>query len=294
MIPEELQRHLEKMMLTMNRRSKPEFEGYSPEEMAAILHSVFHQKSPIQLKHLTDADCERIPIFNQVKYLAERIAEKGEIQLTKKGFLPVKVVADLYAQGFIKDDYIDSGLYKLYKETDSLAINLAHILLKISGLTKRPRGKLSLTKAGEKIITDNNKLLQLIFNKFTTKFNWAYFDGFGQNDVGQLGVGFTLILLSKYGSEKRPDHFYAEKYFRAFPALLTSTAPSIYDDLPTDFNSCYSVRTFSRFLNFFGLVDTEPDDKQGLLVRNYFVTKTSLFDKFIQIAPPNPNFSLNG
>jgi hypothetical protein len=289
---EDLQRHLDKIMQEMNRKSKPEFEGYSPEEMTAILYSAFYQKSPVQFKHLTDADCERVPIFNQIKYLAGVIADKGEIQLTKKGFLPVKVVADLYEQGFMKDDLIEAGINKLHKEADSLVINLAHILLKISGLAKTHHGKLSLTKAGEKTIADNNKLLQLIFNIFATKLNWAYFDGYGQNDVGQLGVRFTLILLSKYGSERRRDHFYAEKYFKAFPALLEAKAPTMFGDTLTDFNRCYSMRIFDRFLNFFGFVDTEPADKQGLFVRKFFVTKTSLLDKFVEIQPPRPDFSL--
>jgi hypothetical protein len=33
--------------------------------------------------------------------------------------------------------------------------------------------------------------------------NWAYYDGYGDNEVGRFGAGFSLILLSKYGHKPR-------------------------------------------------------------------------------------------
>jgi len=33
------------------------------------------------------------------------------------------------------------------------------------------------------------------------KFNWAHLDGYGENNIGELKFGFSLILLNKYGAE---------------------------------------------------------------------------------------------
>lgn len=128
----------------------------------------------------------------------------------------------------------------------------------------------------------NYKLLRLILLTFAKKFNWAYYDGFGENQIGQLGWGFSLILLSKYGNEKRLDSFYVEKYFKAYPNLLETIEPD-YGTLERYSTSFYSIRTFDRFLDYFGLIKIDKEGS-GLVTKNYF-TKTDLFDKLINISP---------
>src|SRR5690554_1292741 len=103
-----------------------------------------------------------------------------------------------------------------------MSVNLTHILVDLARLIKKRNGKISLTKKSREILKDNHKLLQLVFSTFATKFNWAYYDGYDEDQIGQLGWGFTLILLSKYGHKKRLNSFYAERYFKAFPQLLVS------------------------------------------------------------------------
>ncbi|MEO8231051.1 MAG: hypothetical protein ABI638_02130, partial [Ignavibacteriota bacterium] len=69
----------------------------------------------------------------------------------------------------------------------------------------------------------------------------------------QSGFGFTLVLLSKYGTENQLNSFYAEKYFNAFPSLLKIKNLEI-NNLDNSSINCYSIRTFDRFLDYFGLV----------------------------------------
>lgn len=271
-------------MVDQNNRSIPESEGYSPSEMLRILHFTLGEDSPIQLQKLSDPYYKKIPILKLVKYLTDLIAKNGEIKLTNKGFLPTKIVSDLYQQGFIKEKHIEKGFLKLYKETDSMSVNLSRILIELAGLIKKRNGKISLTKNGEKTIQDNFRLLTTILETFTTKFNWAYYDGYGENQIGQLGYGFSLILLSKYGNEKRLDRFYAEKYYKAYPHLLESVEPS-YGTLERSSTNCYSIRTFERFLDYFGLVKIDEEGK-GLDSIKY-ITKTALFDKLIKVQPHN-------
>lgn len=280
----DIQKHIDQVMNEQNNKPIPEFEGYSPFEMHKILHFTFAIDSPLKLQKLSDADYHRIPILNQIRYLADLIKKNGEIKLTNKGFLPTKIVSDLYSQGFLKEELIESGISKLYKETDSMTINLTRILTELSGLTKKRNGKLSLTKSSQNILADNKELLRQIFLTFTNKFNWPYYDGYGENQIGQLGYGFSLILLSKYGQIKRPDSFYAEKYFMAFPKLLDSLEPT-YGTLERYSTKCYSIRTFERFLDYFGLVTIEEEKKGFDSIR--YITKTDLYDRLIKCTPHN-------
>lgn len=274
----ELQDHIDKIVNEQNHRPVPEFEGYSPFQMHHILHFTFENASPISLNKLSDSDYELIPILNQIKYLLNLIDQAGEMRLTKKGYLPTSIVSDLYKQGFVKDKYIERGSRKLYKETDSESVHLTRILLEMTGLVKKRKGKLSLTKSSAKIISDNDKLFRLLLSTYTGKFNWAYLDGYGDNQIGQLGFGFSLILLSKYGNEQRPDSFYAAKYFKAFPDLLHSINPS-YGTIESYSTHCYSYRTFNVFLRYFGMIEIE--ERGEFFDKVNYITKTELCDKVI-------------
>lgn len=278
----ELQRHLDQFMHEKNKSGITDFEGYSPIDMNQILHFTFGPESPIQLQKPDDSRYLKVPIFCQVKYLAELISKNGEIKLTAKGFLPTKIVSELYAQGFIKDQHIESGLFKLYKETDAKSINLTRIMLELAGLTKKRNGKLSLTKSSEKLLSNNHELFRLLLETFATKFNWAYYDGYGDNKIGQLGFGFSLILLSKFGHEKKLDSFYAEKYFKAFPALK-GQIKSAFSTSEVYSERCYSIRSFHRFLDYFGFITIE-EIRHGF-DSTIYITKTELFDELIKCTP---------
>jgi len=99
-----------------------------------------------------------------------------------------------------------------------------------------------------------------------------------------MGFGFTLILLSKYGNQKRADEFYAKKYFKAFPQLVDETTPPNYGTIEEYLERCYTVRTFDRFLIYFGLIKIESSAKY---LGNSKINKTDLYDKLIKCKPPN-------
>lgn len=280
----DIQKYIEQIMNEQNIRAIHDFEGYSPYEMHQILHFTFEPTSPIVLQKLADLDYLKCPMFNLVKYYLDLVKNNGEIKLTAKGFLPTKIVQDIYSQGFLEEYQYSSGISKTYKESDSLTVNLTRILTELAGLTKKRNSKISLTKQGEKIATDNQKLFELIFKTMAQKFNWAYYDYYGSEQIGQFGFGFSLILLSKYGAEKQIADFYAKKYFKAFPRLLESIKPT-YGTIEQYADNCFSLRTFERFLDFFGLIEIEKIGKMH--DRKNLIFKTELFDKLIKILPHN-------
>jgi hypothetical protein len=267
---------IQKFIEESNNRPHPDLDGLSPLQMHELLYNAFEPQSILEFGVLTDAEFRRVPLLNQVRYILELIKEHKELRLTKTGSLPVQVVSEIYNQGFIKDEHIEGGISKLYQETSCQAIHLSRILCELMGVVKKRNGKLSLTKLGEKEMVNPSNLLQHLFQIFSVKFNWSYFDGYGQNSIGQFGIGFSLYLVSKYGNEIKTGNFYAEKYFRAFPQLMDDLEPSGYASLEIRGNNCYSLRMYSRFLDYFGVIKIENPKtyKDDLSIR-----KTKLFDK---------------
>jgi len=279
----DLQKHIDKIMNEQNNRGISEFEGYSPIEMTHILYNTFEERSPINLIALNKNDFEQIPIMKQILYFVNLIQKDGEIKLTQKGFLPTKIVADLCSQEFLMDERIDYLKTNVYKESDSMSATLTRIIMDLSGFVKKRNNKISLTKSGEKILSDYNMLFRTIISVYCTRFNWAYFDGYGDNKIGQLGFGFSLILLSKYGAQKRIDDFYYDKYFNAYPKLITDSPPTRYGYKFQDHKKCYSLRSFDRFMKYFGLIKIEQEKWDS----EKFIFKTELFDRLIKCTPHN-------
>ncbi|MBC8214951.1 MAG: hypothetical protein H8E64_00335 [Candidatus Marinimicrobia bacterium] len=282
---DELEKHFEKVINDQNNQGLVDFEGYSPHEMQFILYETFEPKSPIHLNKLTGSEYKKIPLLNQIKFLSGLIHDRGELKLTSRGYLPPNIVKNVYNQGFLKEHFIESGITKLSKELDSNTITLSRILLEIGGIVKKRYNKLSLTKNGEKLLSDDHTLLKQILSVFGSKFNWGFFDGFANDYIGQLGFGFSFILLSKYGNTKRLDTFYAEKYFNAFPTLIEPSIEPTYRRIEGSESLCYSLRTFDRFLNYFGMIKIE---QKNILDENKYISKTEVFDKLINCLPHIP------
>lgn len=259
------------------------FEGYSSSEMKSMLYEFLEPKCPVQINLLAEEEYLEIPLFKQVKYLLQLIANKGELKLTKRGNLPVKIVADVYRQGFLKDYWIEKGYAKVYNEGRIVSILITRVLLELSPLIKKRHNKLSLTRKGVKIKESNQLLFQELYNVFTKKYRWGFLDRYNDDHLGQFGFVFSLLLLHKYGRTERSVDFYAEKYFRAFPGLMENSAePPIYC------YSAYTLRTFENFLEFYALVEISP--------RNYResqkVKTTNLFHRVVKIREPGQGFFL--
>lgn len=277
---EDLQKFLNQEMHERNNRAVPEFEGYSPNEMNQLLYRPFEQSSPVEILRLEKQEYEQIPMLSLIRYLAGLIQEKKELKLTQKGFLPVKVVGDLCSHEFLHKIHPRIRLDRV-KESDSVAASLGRFMLDLAGITKKRNNKLSITKKGEKLLANDEELLRVLLDVYCTRFNWAYY-GYYQERIGQTGFGFSLVLLSKYGKQKRQDSFYAEKYFKAFPQMIPLDPPPPFGDVLSTVARAYSDRTFDDFLKFFGLVEVEQEKWDS----EKFITKTGLFDKLIRIKPP--------
>lgn len=250
---EDINKELQKRADAYNNRGLDFFEGLSPEQMRALMQEFPRGKSLLVMNKLSEDELVKCPLLVQMRFLIDKIKGGREIKLTKTGALPTKLVKEIYELGCLKNQFIEDGISALYKESDVPEISITRILLEISSLAKKKYGKLSLTKKGEKYADDGNFILEEILRILFNKFNWAYYDRYGSEDIGRLNPAFSLFLLKKYGSERRSSLFYAEKYFKAFPQLVQDGESSY---------RCYALRTFERYFKFLGFVDIE---KKGIL-----------------------------
>lgn len=278
---DDIQQYLNKFMERENNRGLAQFERYSPIEIEYLIHYPFEPNSPIALLKGTDSDYDKIPILNQVKYLLNRINETKSIKLTQAGYLPTKLVRVTLDQNFLNLNDPERN-FIANKELDSPFLHLTMNLMTISGLIKKQNGTISLPAKTKRILDNNEALFRKIFETFVLKYNWAYNTWGNEEKIGQLGFGFTLVLISKYGNIYRPYSFYAQKYFTAFPALLSSVN-SLYGSSQEFAYEIYRLRSFTSQNKYFNLFDVQ--DNEDWKNPKVLVKKSVLFDRLIKCEP---------
>jgi hypothetical protein len=206
---------------------------------------------------LDDDTLNEIPFLRLTEELLRIIERQDPIKLTTKlGALPRKVVQELYSKKFITEEFVESGAVKLLHESDSTALKSLHQNTVLSLLVTVKRGKLTLSKDGRRLLESINRpeLLNCLLHTFTLSHSWASADRYTEFPIAQLGWGFSIFLLLRFGQEPRPVRFYAEKYLVAFPTMLKHIK-LITRNIPiVDFVNCYETRTYHRFLEWFGMI----------------------------------------
>ena len=278
------QKDFDPTFILMNNSPIEDFEGFSSADMNYLVYDAFSPDSPFQIKkNIPDNILDQIPFLLQIEYLLHRINDLGELKLTAKGFLPTTLVKEIYDLGLIKDYAIEHGITKLYAETSSQPINLTRLITELAGFTKKRYNKLTLTKTWrDKLLKKNRQDIFIqTFSTFAQKFNWGYFDLYSSQATGTVGFAFSLYLLSKYGANDRQDSFYSEKYLKAFPSLIDLFKDDKWvTDINRSFNSCYSIRTFDRFLDYFNLIKIRSEGRPYLDSKK-FIKKSPIFDDII-------------
>jgi hypothetical protein len=232
-----------------------EFDGYSTYEMAWVLFNPLHPNSPVHLNPLTDDLIRRIPMLHATLFLMNMLHDSGEIKLTATGNLPLKLVKAMHEMAHVPDEMLDAGISKIRCQQDVMMVDISCALLDFSRLTKKRNNKLSLTKAGQKLLNKPDELLRTLLLTHGFQFPWSHYDYYDNEQVGQFGWAFSLRLLSLYGGQPRTDRWFARKYFTAFPEHYPQESLETIDTV--DWNplvSCYATRSFKRFAMMYGLV----------------------------------------
>ena len=136
-------------------------------------------------------------------------------------------------------------------------------------------GRVALSRPGIMLIE--------LFRLFCLRFNWQYIDGF-EKECGQIGVGYSLLLLHKYGGQWNHVTFYADKFLKAFP-IVVDTITGDTEDALGKATYYYTLRTFEHGMEWFGLVHSDKK-LTPLYHPDYRVMTTPLFREFIKVKWP--------
>jgi hypothetical protein len=234
-----------------------DFCGLSPAQMHQLLYHPLEPGSVVRLRtEVPNEVLDQTPFLRLTEAFLRLLHREGGIRLTPLGALPLKYLRELYALGFILEPGVETGIHKLHREIDSLALTTLHQTTRLAGLARLARGQLLLTKKGSQLLAASQRpvLWQLVLHTFTARFPWASHDGYASHDAGQVGWAYSVYLLARFGAEVHPVSFYAGHYQRAFPIALVDFAEATYASPAEQLADCYEVRTFERGLNWFGLV----------------------------------------
>ena len=265
---DDINRHVGEIMHAQNAAPNPNFNGFSSEQMHMMLYRPLEVGCPVQLRRLTDEQMEQIPVMRQALHLMNELSSE-EVKLTAQGYIPPKMVAELYELG---SHSWNTDWYKQKSEPKTEEVQVLRVVLKECGLIKTRTGKLSLTTKGKQLLTDHNELLRTIILFLLRDYNTGWLDMYEDNDVGNLGRLYSLWLLHHYGVDWRDTRFYADEYSKAFPMLNVGHG--------------YEYRIFNRLFRFIGLCEiNESDEFKG---KNWGreVRKTEILDLMFAFEEP--------
>lgn len=263
----------------------PEFDKLSANQMNSLIENFLEEESPIKIySDIPENILKEIPILQMVKLFLEiTTREKGTIKLTQAGYLPPKIVKEIYDSKLILDPYIESGEIKLNKELDCMIVELVKILCILGELVVEDGGKLKITELGENLLKNEVELLNVIFNKYNKELNWSYFDGCGDNMGFQSNIGFVLYLIKKYGRKKLNLDLYIEKFDRALPSVYEEFIPfkedSTDEEKTLDYRYTFYLRVIERLCGYFNLVNVYVKNDNIILIE-----KNDIYDRVIEFS----------
>ena len=268
-----------------NRTPLEDFDGFTSEEMYKIIYDPFSTDCPIHINfEIKNQLFSNIPIFNIVSDLLLLIENNKGLKLTSKGNLPKKVVQKLYDKKYITDELIEHGISKLTSEEKWIVLHTVKIVLKQSKLVRVYNGKLTTLKETKNKLQKNQigQIFSSFFQAFTTRFNWAYNDGFENEDIGQIGFLYLLYLFNKYGNEYRDIDYYINLYLKAFPIFKLhekNKKDMIFHGEP---ERVLKIRFFERFAFWFGLLEIQNKKSNIAFAENIKIKKTAVLSNLIR------------
>jgi hypothetical protein len=265
-------------LILQNNTPSEDFCGMTPAEIHHLLYDGWTDRSPLRLQSaISNQTFDLIPYFRVIEALVLIIRREQPVRLTALGFLPGKIIRELYDLRFIPEWYIDVRRAKVLREHDSSVITSAHSMAKASGLIKNVKNKLYLTKKGEQLLNSDarNQLFREVLVAFTQKWAWGNLDGYAEAYEIQRLWGFSIHLLFQFGHSANKVSFYSQKFLVAFPLIAEQFPLRAFSNPIDDFERCYSCRTFERFFDWWGLIKTD-EEKRVLDWRNQSVAASPL------------------
>ncbi|MBT6549781.1 MAG: hypothetical protein HOM14_00340 [Gammaproteobacteria bacterium] len=282
---DDVQAVADQFMQQKNQLPQDDFQGLSPEQVHRMLHFPFDTPEFFTFPE-TLSSAPEAPILHLVQEITAAIDEKG-LKATAKGNLPLKLckLAKVDYQKFKPEgDY----LYRrnISSEEDFDDLHTARIILELSGLLRKTKGRFFLTKKYQQMIKKSGLtgLYPLLLKTYCRKFNWGFRDGYEEIPFIQHSFLFTMYLLKLHGDDWKLFFIYEDYFLQAFPMVINEAESEPYRSAEDGVRACYSIRTLDRFLHFMGLTSIEkiPGDKP--FKREYRIRKLPLLDEVVRFS----------
>jgi len=270
-----------------NNVRRPDFHDLTSEQMSKMLNTPFESPQQLRFADTLTAPADA-PIMLLFEQLTDAIGTDG-LKATAKGNLPrafCKAAAQAYGFGDANNNTRGRSTALRFgpvnKEDDFYDLHVTRLVAQLAGLIRKYKGRFLLTKRCRTILERDGHagIYPRLLRAHATEFNWGYGDGHPELSFVQQAFAFTLYLLSRYGNTPRSQHFYEDAFLIAFPMLADEIPPPLYGTAREQVRNCYTLRTFERFANFFGLITLTPTTDD--IWRKYEIVKTPLLDAVVQ------------
>lgn len=282
---DDVQALADQFMQQKNQQPQDDFQGLSSEQVHRMLHFPFDTPEFFTFPETLSSEMEA-PILHLIQEITAAIDEKG-LKATAKGNLPLMLCKQAkvdYQKYKPEGDY----LYRrnISSEEDFGDLHTARIILELSGLLRKTKGRFFLTKKYQQIIKKSGLtgLYPLLLKTYCRNFNWEFRDGYEEIPFIQHSFLFTMYLLKLNGDDWKPFNIYEDYFLQAFPMVIDEANSSSYRSAEDEVRDCYSIRTLDRFLHFMGLANIEkiPCDKP--FKREYRIKKLPLLDEVVRFS----------
>ena len=279
---EAMQAEAERFFQARNHAPLSEFHGLSPAQMQQVLDRPFDSPELVRFSENLDIKSDA-PVARLFSLLTEGIGEQG-VKPTARGNLPRALCREVALAYLGEEGYAEATRYAgISKEEDFFELHQLRVVAELAGLLRSYRGKFILSRECKALLAGPGMaaIYPRLLHTFVTEYNWAYADGYEELPFIQRSFLFTLYLLWRYGDEPRTVRFYEEAYIDAFPALLNEVATNPYFEPEDKVARCYSLRTLSRFAEWFGLVEVEKTADPMVSFSDLRLRKTGLFEQVV-------------
>jgi hypothetical protein len=258
---EDAQSFADQFMRARNEAPSDDFHGLNPATMHRVLHFPFESPDLFEFPEQLNLEAQA-PILTLLEGLFDQIGDG--VKPTATGNLPLKVcraVRSVFTEKHTNYSELSWPFKELRinTEPDFMDLHVARIVAELAGLLRVYRGKFVLTGACKKLLKAGSVagLYPLLLKTYSRKFNWGYWDGYGQIPFIQHGFLFSLYLLQLFGGEWHDDDFYASHYLNAFPMAVDEVEESFYAEPDVFFKDCYKLRSLLRFAGLLGLAEVK-------------------------------------
>ena len=282
---EDVQALADQFMQQKNLLPQDDFQGLSSEHIHRMLYFPFDSPELFSFPETLSIEPEA-PILTLIQLITDAIDEKG-LKATAKGNLPQKLCKEAindYRKHLPATDYLHR--MNISREDDFDDLQTARVILEISGLLRKTKGRFFLTKKFQKLIAKAGLagLYPLILKTYCRKFNWGYRDGFDEIPFIQHSFLFSMYLLNLHGDNWKPFLIYQDYFLQAFPMVIDEANSNSYRSAEDEVRDCFDSRALNRFLHFMGLasIETIPNDKP--ISHEYQIKKLPLLDEVVRFS----------